>query len=51
MKVFSLASATITCILIAYLYALHDIEFCASHISIRAIEEWAWHGKVYLGES
>ena len=37
--------------IILYLYAFHDVEFCTSHTCIRAIEQWAWHGEVDLGES
>ena len=34
-----------------YLYTLHDVEFSAGHTRIGAIEQWAWHREVDLGES
>ena len=37
-------------VIIMYLYTLHNVEFCASYTCIGAIEQWAWHWKVNLGE-
>ena len=34
-----------------YLHTFHNIEFSTSHTSIGAVEKWAWHGEVDLGES
>ena len=34
-----------------YLNTFHDIEFSTSYTGVGAVEKWAWHREVDLGES